>query len=94
MAALLSDLVISAVPTFALSRVLLCITRRRISGVPRLITVHALVLALCVGIGLVTFEGAAPSRLGAALALFTPTQTGWLLVDAFRMVNHQRRAGR
>jgi hypothetical protein len=91
MAAFLSDLVISAIPTFAVSRVLLWISKLWPNNTTRLVTVHAVSLGLCIGIGLLVFEGTVVSRLLAALALFAPGQLAWLLVDAFRMVLRRRR---
>jgi hypothetical protein len=93
MAAFISDLVISIVPTFVVSRVLLLAGRRWYSSALRLLVVHALSLGLCIWAGFLVFEGHPSSRLTAALALFAPSQLAWLLVDAFRLVRQKRKAG-
>jgi hypothetical protein len=60
---------------------------------PRTVVRLVAALALCVVAGLLVFNGQPSARLAAALALFTPGQLAWLLVDAFRLVRQRRNAG-
>jgi len=90
MQAFLSDFLISIVPTFMVSRVLLWFTKGLTHGFERLVVVNAASLGLCVLFGVWVLAG----RFLAALALFAPGQLAWLLVDLFRLVLQRRRAGK
>jgi hypothetical protein len=90
----LSDFIISIVPTFVVSRVLLWITSRWFNSLVRLVAVHAASLTVCVAFGAFLFEGINSSPPVGALALFAPGQLAWFLIDLFRVVLKRREAGR
>ena len=99
MTALLADFVITLLPTFVLSRLLLWATRFWSGSVVRLIVVHLASLALCASlalfldaVGWLAAEGVSGQPL-AALALFAPGQLAWLLVDAFGLARRRRQGG-
>jgi hypothetical protein len=93
MQAFISDFIISIVPTFVVSRVLLWITTQWSNGLVRLAAVHGTSLAVCVAAGAFAFEGINSSPLVGAIALFAPGQLAWFLIDLFRFVLQRRRAG-
>jgi hypothetical protein len=99
MTALLADFVITLLPTFVVSRLLLWLTKTWSGSVVRLIVVHLASLVLCASLALfleaggwLAVEGVSGQPL-AALALFTPGQLAWLLVDAFGLARRRRRGG-
>ena len=94
MTAFLTDFLISIVPTFLVSRLLLWITKRWSDSAVRLIVVHCVALGLCVVAGSWVFVGNGTVPVIAALALFAPGQWAWFLVDAFRLVLRKRREGK
>ena len=88
-----ADVVLSLLPTFVSSRVLLWLTRAWSESVVRLLAVHLASLGLCLlALRLLAFE-AMPGWWTAALALLVPGQLMWLLVDAFVLVRRRRQRG-
>ena len=94
MTAFLTDFLISIVPTFVVSRLLVWITKRWSHSLVRLAVVHCGALALCVPAGTWIFVGNATEAALVAVALFVPGQLAWFLIDAFRLVLRRRREGR
>jgi hypothetical protein len=94
MADFVADFLVSIVPTYVVSRLLLWCSNRWLDALPRLVSVHALSLALCTAAGIIAMAGGRLEPLTASLALFAPGQFAWLLIDMFRLVIRQRRAGR
>jgi len=93
MQAFVSDFIVSIVPTFVVSRVLLWITAQWFISLVRLVAVHATSLAVCVASGAFAFEGIYSSPPVGAFALFAPGQLAWFLIDLFRLVLQRRRSG-
>ena len=93
MQAFVSDFIISILPTFVVSRVLLWITAQWSNSLMRLAAVHATSLAVCVAAGAFAFQGINSSPPVGAIALFAPGQLAWFLIDLFRIVLQRRRAG-
>jgi hypothetical protein len=88
----LADLVLSILATFAVSRLLLWMTRRWSQSFVRLIAVHCAALILCVAAGIWGFAGSDTLRPVIAFAiLFAPGELAWLLVDLFRLALRGRR---
>jgi hypothetical protein len=94
MQAFMSGFIISIVPTFVVSRVLLWITTQWFNSFVRLVAVHVASLAVCVASGAFAFEGINSSSPIGAFALFGPGQLAWFLIDLFRVVLKRRKAGK
>jgi hypothetical protein len=94
MTAFLTDFVMSIVPTFLVSRLLLWITKRWSDSAVKLIVVHCAALGLCVLVGSWVLVGTGSEPVIAALALFAPGQLAWFLIDTFRLVLRGRQEGK
>ena len=94
MADLIADFLVSIVPTYIVSRLLLWISNRWLNALPPLVLVHLLSLALCATVGTIVMAGDRLQPLEASLAIFVPGQLAWVLIDMFRFVVRQRRTGR
>jgi hypothetical protein len=92
MQSFLIDFIISIVPTFVVSRALLWFTKIWSDTLKRLVTVHVVSLVLCVVLVTWFSAGVIDSPSAEAVALFTPGQAAWLLVDLFRLVLRRRSA--
>ena len=93
MTPLLADVLISLLPTFVLSRLLLWLMMRWSGSVVRLVIVHAVSLMLCIAVVSRLTVTCLPIGPVAALAMFLPGQMAWLLVDAFPLVRRKRGRG-
>jgi hypothetical protein len=93
MTAFLTDFLISIVPTFVVSWLLVWTTKRWSDSLVRLVVVHCAALAQCVLAGSWVFVGSGDESAMAALALFAPGQLAWFLIDTFRLVLRRRREG-
>jgi hypothetical protein len=94
MADFVADFLVSIVPTYIVSRLLPWCSKQWTDALLRLVLDHALSLALCTGVGAIVMAGDHLEPLEASLALFAPGQLAWPLIDVFRLVIRQRRAGR
>jgi hypothetical protein len=94
MIAFLTDFLISIVPTFLVSRLLLWVTKRWSDSALRLIAVHCVALGLCVLVGSWVLVGDGAGPVIAALVLFAPGQLAWFLIDIFRLVFRGRQEGK
>jgi hypothetical protein len=95
MSAFVADFLVSILPTFVVSRLLLWITKGWSDSPIRLVAVHCASLGLCMAAGTWGFVGSATDHpIVIALALFTPGELLWLLIDIFRLILRRRRTGR
>jgi hypothetical protein len=93
MADFIADFLMSIVPTYIVSRLLLWCSKRWTSALPPLVLVHALSLALCTGVGAIVMQGNRLEPFETSLALIAPGQLAWLLIDLFGLVIRRRRGG-